>query len=129
MRTRVDLDLAGVVLARQDPQGLGHVAKCCEVVHARFTRPPRWSHAGRLQSARVVKDTTKNGLLMLLLTLLANPRLAHVRIHRRIDDRFDHSDLERFDVGGRTDRVSMRSRSAAVTERLPAAGMTDHTEM
>lgn len=60
---------------------------------------------------------------MLLLALLANPRFTRIQVHRRIDDRFDLSDLE-GQAGERSFessamRASMRSRSAAVTERLP----------
>lgn len=92
-----------------------------ERVHACFTLAPRRPHAGSPQSARVVRDTTETDRLMLLLALLASPRLTHVQIHRRVDDRFDLSDLTCLDGGAESlsMRASIRKRSAAVTERLP----------
>jgi hypothetical protein len=69
---------------------------------------------------------------MLLLALLASPRLTQVQIHHHVDDRFDLSDLECLDRASDPSsmRAAMRKRSAAVTERLPAlTEMPDHTEM
>ncbi len=63
---------------------------------------------------------------MLLLAFLANPRLSHIQIHRRVDDRFDLSDLDGHGGERSADssaiRASTRKRSAAVTERLPVRG-------
>lgn len=62
---------------------------------------------------------------MMLLALLASPRLTHVPLHRRVDDRFDLSDLGGERVDSPAIRAAIRTRSAAVTERLPVLAGAD----